>query len=672
MYVVRSNKSCDQCRNRKVRCLVPPTSPNTQAVCYHCTKRQELCHFSKAQRRFRSRVSPSSSSPVVEPTCTNGPDASPQDAVNAQQRVASCFIDDLMLSASPNAILYDEFSVFKIHDQRVASSGLAFFSQHKIDSLTKRLGNPRLRQLVDSVEDLVRSRLSDQVKADPWRSRYRALEPVHISKDETQDFIQHYFIDVHPVFPFLDQVEFRQRALETSLPYVSDTDPQYIALYYAILALGCQQSGGGSFDAGEGKAWELFRMAISHVTDVHRIGDSLMTLQALTAMAIFTMNTASMQMDQSVLAEMTRMALALRYHKSMTLGENPATCQRTFWVVYHLEKQYSFQARRSSAIADYDIGCPIPSVPDSQFGDYNWFWSSIRFSRLLSIAYESVFSTTASTRSAASQLASVGQVRNLLEQWRQSIPEDFRPGEPLRRVRFTDDKTKQVALLTHCYHHHLTIALERAVLFLNEDGEARLASSRNLLHAARAIIELTRYIDVEPHTPIYILGILPSSALFILFDFVVHNPSHPATRGNLTLLDIASGHFSILEHSSSGSIPGNCLSEFAHIARQYVQNFSSRPSEASRAAAAAGEDRQPGIHSGTSHGTSHSGSQENRQELCSNELTTSAQTGVDGGDGWNTLEPLYYPVTDDFLDWMDMQSISDTEVRMLFSSAFPS
>ncbi|RKK74080.1 hypothetical protein BFJ69_g8819 [Fusarium oxysporum] len=214
------------------------------------------------------------------------------------------------------------------------------------------------------------------------------------------------------------------------------------------------------------------------------------------------MNTASMQMDQSLLAEMTRMALALRYHKSMTLGENPTTCQRTFWVVYHLEKQYSFQARRSSAIADYDIGCPIPSVPDSQFGDYNWFWSSIRFSRLLSIAYESVFSTTASTRSAASQLASVGQVRNLLEQWRQSIPEDFRPGEPLRRVRFTDDKTKQVALLTHCYHHHLTIALERAVLFLNEDGEARLASSRNLLHAARAIIELTRYIDVEPHTPI--------------------------------------------------------------------------------------------------------------------------------------------------------------------------
>lgn len=75
----------------------------------------------------------------------------------------------------------------------VASSGLAFFSQRKIDSLTKRLGNPRLRQLVDSVEDLVRSRLSDQVKADPWRSRYRALEPVHISKDETQDFIQREF-----------------------------------------------------------------------------------------------------------------------------------------------------------------------------------------------------------------------------------------------------------------------------------------------------------------------------------------------------------------------------------------------------------------------------------------------------------------------------------------------
>lgn len=67
---------------------------------------------------------------------------------------------------------------------------------------------------------------------------------------------------------------------------------------------------------------------------------------------------------------------------------------------------------------------------------------------------------------------------------------------------------------------------------------------------------------------------MPLSALFILFDFVIQNPHHADTRANLTLLDIASGHFSQLEHVSAGALPGNYLSEFAHIARRYVQEWS--------------------------------------------------------------------------------------------------
>jgi hypothetical protein len=41
------------------------------------------------------------------------------------------------------------------------------------------------------------------------------------------------------------------------------------------------------------------------------------------------------------------MALALRYHKS-TISEDTALCHQTFWVIYHLEKRYCFQARQTS------------------------------------------------------------------------------------------------------------------------------------------------------------------------------------------------------------------------------------------------------------------------------------------------------------------------------------
>lgn len=70
-----------------------------------------------------------------------------------------------------------------------------------------------------------------------------------------------------------------------------------------------------------------------------------------------------------------------------------------------------------------------------------------------------------------------------------------------------------------------------------------------------------------------ILAITSLSSLFILFDFIVQDPHHTDTRSCLTLLDIASGHFSQPEHVSRGSLPGNNLSEFAHIARRYVQEL---------------------------------------------------------------------------------------------------
>ena len=66
---------------------------------------------------------------------------------------------------------------------------------------------------------------------------------------------------------------------------------------------------------------------------------------------------------------------------------------------------------------------------------------------------------------------------------------------------------------------------------------------------------------------------MPLSALFILFDFVVHNPTHPETKSNLSLLGVAAGYFCRLEYASKGSLPSSLLSDFAAIARQYVDDL---------------------------------------------------------------------------------------------------
>lgn len=76
------------------------------------------------------------------------------------------------------------------------------------------------------------------------------------------------------------------------------------------------------------------------------------------------------------------------------------------------------------------------------------------------------------------------------------------------------------------------------------------------------------------------LGIIPLSALFILFDFVVHNPFHPETGTNLALLSVAAGYFSRLEYATGGSVPSGMVSDFADIARQFVRDARSGSSTA--------------------------------------------------------------------------------------------
>lgn len=65
---------------------------------------------------------------------------------------------------------------------------------------------------------------------------------------------------------------------------------------------------------------------------------------------------------------------------------------------------------------------------------------------------------------------------------------------------------------------------------------------------------------------------MPLVAMFILFDFVIHNPIHPETQKNLAFLDIAAGYFSRMDLVSEGCLNTSLLAGFTHIARKYVSS----------------------------------------------------------------------------------------------------
>jgi hypothetical protein len=70
------------------------------------------------------------------------------------------------------------------------------------------------------------------------------------------------------VYPFLDQLDFRNRALGPNIRELLKANPAFSALYHTVLALGCQYHEGGTWELGKGEAWKLFQVALGLIADI--------------------------------------------------------------------------------------------------------------------------------------------------------------------------------------------------------------------------------------------------------------------------------------------------------------------------------------------------------------------------------------------------------------------
>ncbi|KAE8153800.1 fungal-specific transcription factor domain-containing protein [Aspergillus avenaceus] len=657
MYHRQICKSCEPCRLRKVRCNMSLEDPSR---CTHCIKRDEHCEFKHTKRRSKRE--------------------SPQLHYDENYKHgAPLFIDRLLDSHPTQGPLPEGASILKSEEHEVTSSNIAFFSDRKIQSLTQRLGNTRLKELVECIETVIEGRITAQGTTVSPVTFKKPPGSVAITPEDARLYVDVYFQRIHPIYPFIDRQDFERIAFSPSLPRELEGNAPFSALYHTVLALGCQYHDGGTFDPGKGKAWKLFQMSLGLMADILVPRESLLNVQALAAMSIFAMNTCCLQIDEILIMEAARMAQALRYHRAIRRTGNEAFCQRTFWVIYAMEKHLAFRNRESSLIGDYDVGCPIPETPEAVFGSYNWFLSSLRYARILSQAYEMLFSTSAAQNSIEGYSSAIEHVQRRLEDWRQAVPEEFRPGDAHHPHTFADPVCRMVALETHYSYYSLVIALARLTLQISlGDGVRQHESKRNLMLSARRVVELTQYIDKAAHTPLFVLAIMPLVALFILFDFVVHNPTHPETKPNLSMLDICSGHFALVEHASGGSLPCSLVSEFAHIARHYVRdvrigkNSQEIPQSAFTSTHSLPGNRPlPEFGAGSSSEWPPQKGNGDEAHLGDSVPVTEELAQYEELELFNEPDYLYYPTMDEIVNLGDDPMMPGFDLRTLFGSVIP-
>lgn len=154
---------------------------------------------------------------------------------------------------------------------------------------------------------------------------------------------------------------------------------------------------------------------------------------------------------------------------------------------------------------DEDVGCPIPPPLFGAIGEFDWPILAIRFSRLLSRAYNMLFSISSTLKSTDQYYAAIDRVNDDLEKWRLEIPLDLRPGEQFRPQNPSTPAHMMMGLRAHYSYYQAVMSICRLTLHISANGPPTRRSEeckKRLMSVARAVIELTRYVDSEPYMPI--------------------------------------------------------------------------------------------------------------------------------------------------------------------------
>ncbi|KAG5754938.1 hypothetical protein H9Q70_002439 [Fusarium xylarioides] len=159
-----------------------------------------------------------------------------------------------------------------------------------------------------------------------------------------------------------------------------------------------------------------------------------------------------------------------------------------------------------------------------------------------------------------------------LEIWRLSVPESLRPGLRLRSHRLGQPQALYLAVHIHFSYYNVRIALFRVcVLAWAQDSEEQMRYKLLLAESARSIIDLVHFIDLEPFVLPWVQYNMPQAALFVLFDFIIENPSHSETRKNLSYMQIATSYFMRLQYATGNMVFGTILTQFLEIATKFLE-----------------------------------------------------------------------------------------------------
>lgn len=265
-----------------------------------------------------------------------------------------------------------------------------------------------------------------------------------------------------------------------------------------------------------------------------------------------------------------RAAQAIGLHKrSVGLDLNEVEIEqrkRVFWIVYMMDKDQSIRSGRPGTLADDDWNTDLPAEnpPDGYGiveipgkGKMNYFRQLCKFCIIIGKVYNKLYTVKASRQSDGELLDVIGELDQELEDWKDEIPLEFRPEH---EIVAPDEATVLNVVMLHFSYYNTLATIHRmsihhgywtsrlsdyAIKGLNvRPLNARVYSSAAIcVSAARAMINLLKYIPPQDHSCVWLILYYPMTALITLFANILQNPQDPRARSDLKLVGMVADFF---------------------------------------------------------------------------------------------------------------------------------
>ncbi|KAF3931065.1 hypothetical protein ABW20_dc0105451 [Dactylellina cionopaga] len=611
----RIARACDQCRKKKIKC------DGKTPACTHCQNYHTECVFTLVEKkrqppkgakyieglenrlgrmesllklsgilpeadsktdlgtlekrleaqRLQSISGNSPGNPLFSrPVSSNGTPnsggviygSSPSDASKEEEESES--LSDKMSSLVTNARGETRFIG--------SSSGFSIFSPKGIQWVNSKTGDKAFQRML--VKLIQTDHKFEHWRPDVWDDVFATTchNPLP-SKAEAEAYAKEYFSTVNLLFPL-----YHQQTFESLLEEQYSSKPPKGTGWYAslnmVLAMGSRIRGSKlktpSADE-ESRGWKLFQNAMGLYPVLTLQNTDIHSIQALLAMSLFLQGTANPQPLYNIIAAAVRVAFSIGLHRradAFGFGREEAEHRkRVFWIAYLVDKDIALRSGRPSTINDEDVNVELPEEESFDGlgmitlaggrGRVNLFRRNCRFAQIQSRVYMQLYSAKAAKQSDGELLNTIGDLDRELEDWRDSMPLDFRPEHEISDAY--QEATMPIVLMHFSYfnclatihrmsfvksiaHSYWTNRLAQyAVSGLSSRPlNPRVFSSAALsVSAARSSIHLLKYVNQNDMTCICrLVFYYPVTALITLFANVLQNPQDVNAKTDLKLMGV--------------------------------------------------------------------------------------------------------------------------------------